>query len=886
MILRLARFLLKTLALVALLVLFLAAAVQISTQIHRFMLPPAERLLADADNLANISNWRAAEPLYKTAKDMFHQQGNGPQELYAKVSQIPAHAESATTSISEWLAEVEEALKQPAARNPRTRLRILEIEGQIENNYDATLAYRTWSTVEQLAAEQHNWTLENRAYGEEAIGLFLLGDIGGARRHAFFGHKKTYLLGDRYGRMRLAALIGAGMVQFNAYESALTYLNQAISIAASTPNAAYPSVAVTAKIDALRGLKRYREALTLSAEAMRVPEREHLRGHLYQILETRAPIWQDMGIIPQATRDYAQAFQYAKELGYWRGLTESGGPLAQAYERQNQLTEALSTIDEALNAQHRIPSEMYFAPRNLAIKAEIQRKLGKIASSNDLYERSLALVDSLLVTAPTPTIVDRILDDYAGVYSGYFASLCAQNNLPAAFAVIERAHGRLEVEALQSHKHLLPHEPTPQEQALTALNLKLISTDDQARRVELLSQVGTVEDQLDLDPWGQAVATRPVPVEELQRELQPEEVVIEYVLANPVSFALAITANSITPYPLASRSEIAAEMKRYVSLLSKQQADIRLAGTLFQHLLGPIAEFKTHNSAIIIPDSDIHLLPFAALHDGSHYVVETHTTSVVPAATVLHMLRVRSRNTRCAKPFLGFAPWAEETETPHTSVLASFLGPLRGSEGPKKSDFIPLPESKREVFTGRNEIDRLEGVMPTDDQIKIGAKATESEFKRLPLEQYQVVHLAVHGYADIEHPDRSALIFAHDPNEKSDDGLLQIREIRRLHLNSALVILSACKTGIGPAGEAGVANISNAFLQAGAHTVVASFWPVADHATSEIMERFYTQLASNESKADAMQKAALGMLQSGLPPYYWASFQISGDPDGTLAVKK
>ncbi len=421
--------------------------------------------------------------------------------------------------------------------------------------------------------------------------------------------------------------------------------------------------------------------------------------------------------------------------------------------------------------------------------------------------------------------------------------------MPAAFDVIERVHGRLEVEALQRHKHLLPHSPTAQEQALTALNLKLISTDDPSRRGELLSQITTVEDQLDSDPWSHAVATRPVAVVDFQRELRPNEVVIEYVLADPASFALAITAKSITPYPLKSRSEIDSEMKRYVSLLSKQQANVRLGRSLFQQLLGPITEFKTHNAAIIIPDGDIHLLPFAALYDGSHYVVETHTTSVVSAATVLHMLRARSWDTQCGKPFLGFAPWAEETETPSTGVFASLLGPLRGGEGPKKSDFIPLPESKREVVTGRNEIDKLEGAMPTDDQIKIGAKATEAEFKRLPLDEYQVLHLAVHGYADIEHPDRSALIFAHDPKEQSDDGLLQIREIRRLHLNSALVILSACKTGVGPAGEAGIANISNAFLQAGAHTVVASFWPVADHATSEIMDRFYTQLASNESKA-------------------------------------
>ena len=221
MIHRMVRFVLKSLALTAGCILLLATTVQLGKRIHRFILPPAERILADADDLADISNWRDAEPLYKKAKSIFHQQGNAPLELYAKVSQIPAHTESATTPISEWLAEVDQALTLPAARDPKTHLRILEIKGQIENNYDATLAYKTWAAVEQLAAEQHNWTLENRAYGEEAIGLFLLGDIGAARKHAFLGHKKTYLLGDRYGRMRLAALIGTGMVQFGAYDGAL-----------------------------------------------------------------------------------------------------------------------------------------------------------------------------------------------------------------------------------------------------------------------------------------------------------------------------------------------------------------------------------------------------------------------------------------------------------------------------------------------------------------------------------------------------------------------------------------------------------------------------------------------------------------------------------------
>ena len=260
---------------------------------------------------------------------MFRQEGNPAMELYANASQIPAKTEASTQPLEFWLSEINRDLTLPQAQGPQTRLRLLEVKGQIENNYDATLAYGTWRTVEQLAGEQHQWTVENRAYGEEAIGLFLLGQTTEARKHAFASYGRALVLRDREGRMRLASLIGAGMVQFQVYDDALPFLDSVISTVKATPDAAYPNIAVTAKVDALRGLKRYSEALALCAEAMRVPERDHLKGHLYQILTTRAGIWEDTGDMAKAARDYAQAFEYARQLGYWRGLTETGGLLAQ-----------------------------------------------------------------------------------------------------------------------------------------------------------------------------------------------------------------------------------------------------------------------------------------------------------------------------------------------------------------------------------------------------------------------------------------------------------------------------------------------------------------------------------------------------------------------------
>jgi hypothetical protein len=94
------------------------------------------------------------------------------------------------------------------------------------------------------------------------------------------------------------------------------------------------------------------------------------------------------------------------------------------------------------------------------------------------------------------------------------------------------------------------------------------------------------------------------------------------------------------------------------------------------------------------------------------------------------------------------------------------------------------------------------------------------------------------SYVDPEFPDRSALVFA-PQQQPTDDSLLQVREIRNLRLNANLVTLSACNTGVGPVGEEGVANIVNAFIEAGSQSVVSTLWELEDHATTHLMTVFY-----------------------------------------------
>jgi hypothetical protein len=180
-------------------------------------------------------------------------------------------------------------------------------------------------------------------------------------------------------------------------------------------------------------------------------------------------------------------------------------------------------------------------------------------------------------------------------------------------------------------------------------------------------------------------------------------------------------------------------------------------------------------------------------------------------------------------------------------------------------------------------------------------------------------------------PDPLEQVLAHQP---AYDGRLSVREIQRAwELHAELVTLSACETGLGrEAGGEGFVGFTQALLMSGARSVCLSLWKVDDTATALLMQRFYANLLGKSHalsqplpKAEALREAkawlrglsraevlALAAELSGgvergergkgvkarqpadlsktipaggdddrpyAPPYYWAAFVLSGDPD-------
>jgi CHAT domain-containing protein len=128
------------------------------------------------------------------------------------------------------------------------------------------------------------------------------------------------------------------------------------------------------------------------------------------------------------------------------------------------------------------------------------------------------------------------------------------------------------------------------------------------------------------------------------------------------------------------------------------------------------------------------------------------------------------------------------------------------------------------------------------------------------------------------------LIFSlYDEKGGARDGFLRAHEVFNLNLPADLVVLSACRTGLGKEvrGE-GIVGLTRGFMYAGAARVLVSLWDVSDRATSELMGRFYEGMLKRKLRpAAALRAAQLAMARDPRfkAPYYWAGFVLQGGFD-------
>lgn len=116
----------------------------------------------------------------------------------------------------------------------------------------------------------------------------------------------------------------------------------------------------------------------------------------------------------------------------------------------------------------------------------------------------------------------------------------------------------------------------------------------------------------------------------------------------------------------------------------------------------------------------------------------------------------------------------------------------------------------------------------------------------------RIIHLATHGvYDDNLEKDSlyaSHLVFAgynqwvrnHIESSHCGNGILTADEISRMDLHKTeLVVLSACRSGLGDTSYGSVRGLLSAFSAAGARWVISHMWEASDFTTPILMDAFY-----------------------------------------------
>ncbi|MBN9685221.1 tetratricopeptide repeat protein [Corallococcus sp. NCSPR001] len=309
------------------------------------------------------------------------------------------------------------------------------------------------------------------------------------------------------------------------------------------------------------------------------------------------------------------------------------------------------------------------------------------------------------------------------------------------------------------------------------------------------------------------------------------------------------------------------------------------------------------------PDGQLALVPFAALHDGHQFLVDTFDFTYVSSGKDL-LPRPPERVSPDAVVVLANPDFSSPLPA-HTSsqrgapALEDFFSTLSTNGVQRAWALTPLPGTRQEA-------EAIQRLLP-HAQLFMGPEATKERLMHLPTPG--ILHLATHGFflgdASVSTASRAVAHFgalgeappatgaATDPLLRSglalagasapapsgsssasppSSSLVTALELAGLDLwGTQLVVLSACDTGRGDVklGQ-GVYGLRRAFLVAGAQTVVMSLWRVNDATTSALMEAYYRNLLAGQGRAAALREAMRELRKTQPHPHAWAPFIAMG----------
>lgn len=360
--------------------------------------------------------------------------------------------------------------------------------------------------------------------------------------------------------------------------------------------------------------------------------------------------------------------------------------------------------------------------------------------------------------------------------------------------------------------------------------------------VELLRAAGSEK-----PGWATLQSMPSMSVEDVQKMLEPEELLIEYYAVGDRLQAFVIGRDVFHVLSnLTSSANVRASLKGlnfqlskfYLqpAYLKKHSATLLSAArhhleSLYAQLIAPIAHLLEHRKhLVIVPHQILHYVPFHALFDGHSYLIDKHSVSYAASASVLRICRNRQVPASSGRDLVLAVA---DDRTPHI----------------------------------HEEVEALRNLLPAAD-IFMGADADEDKLRQYAPTAGKI-HIAAHGIFRSDNPMFSSI--------RLGNNWLNLFDIFNLRLGAEITTLSACETGMSAVWQGDeLLGLARGFLYAGTPSLVVSLWMVNDRSTAQLMRRFYQGLRDGLSKAAALRNAMLEVKAEFPHPYYWAPFILLG----------
>jgi CHAT domain-containing protein/predicted negative regulator of RcsB-dependent stress response len=613
-----------------------------------------------------------------------------------------------------------------------------------------------------------------------------------------------------------------------------------------------------------------------------------------------------------ADKSYRDALRLSYKIGDNLGISSLMYHLAEIeFEREN-LSEARSLLENSISLAKQMREKLRTPTLKAAYQATNQNKIELLV---DILIRSHQ-------NDPQPQWVAATLEQIEQWRARMLLELLNETNIEP----------RLEVDPkLLKQEKELQNKLALKIEKDTSLRLLSGSSEELEKIGREISSLISEYDQLQAkikeaeDPRYEKMVTMPpvASVADIQSALQKENnaVYLSYFLGARKSYVWLVDKTEIKVFELEDKAALEASAREFYRLLTARQSKpgetqaqlqerVDVADRAFceqgeklsRQLLGQVAPYLNGKRILISLDGALQYVPFEALPapaqmsaDGAtpacrqnaeqllQYtpILKTNEIVYVPSFSILNALRqdhgdektVAARGDR-------LAVWADPVYEPDDRRVKDKIQPSDNSDYfQDEQPLVPL----RRLLNTRSEADEISGLWQPDEiAVATGLSANREKLLIADLGRYRFLHIAAHGLFNNLQPENSGLVLSQfNENGERIDGFLSLKDIFQMRLKADLVVLSACRSGLGEefSGE-GFTGLKHSFFYAGAKSMVVSLWQVDDQSTAALMREFYRALREDQLPTPAaLQKAKAEVHRQGgwEHPFYWAAFTLHGD---------